>query len=86
MAIVCAAQFFKMLRIGVPKGGVKQKMRQAGLNPEVIDQDPDKALPPSLGGAAPAASTPGAAADARPKVIRKRINWQGITVRVRLSP
>jgi len=38
-------QFFKMLKVGVPRGGVKQKMRQEGLNPAILDMDPTKPPP-----------------------------------------
>jgi len=43
---VCASfQFFRMLKIGVPRGGVKQKMRQEGLDPAILDMDPNKPPP-----------------------------------------
>lgn len=34
-----------MLKVGVPRGGVKQKMRQDGVDPSVLDLDPDKPVP-----------------------------------------
>jgi len=38
-------QYFKMLRMAVPKGGVKQKMRSEGFDPAIIDMDPDQPAP-----------------------------------------
>lgn len=40
-----AVQFFRMLKVGVPKGGVKQKMRSEGLDPSVLDMDPAQPAP-----------------------------------------
>ena len=38
-------QYFKMLKMGVPKGGVKQKMRSEGVDPAVLDMDPEQPAP-----------------------------------------
>ena len=72
---VFAEQYFKMLKMGVPKGGVKQKMRSEGVDPSVLDMDPEK---PAPGATAAAAAKP--TAPAGPKVIRKRIFWEATTV------
>ncbi len=42
-------QYFRMLKVGVPKGNVKQKMRQDGLDPNVLDMDPNAPLPKPAG-------------------------------------
>jgi len=36
------AKFFKMLKIGLPKGAVKVKMTQEGLNPDFLDKAPNE--------------------------------------------
>lgn len=46
------SQFFRMLRIRVPIGHVKAKMAALGVDPDVIDMDPD-APSPNGGAAAP---------------------------------
>lgn len=46
-------QYFKMLRFGHPKEVVKHKMQRDGLDPWVMDCDPNKPLPPK-----PVESTP----------------------------
>jgi len=69
-----------MLKIGVPRGGVKQKMRQEGLDPAILDMDPTK--PPPSGAASKSAAP---ASPDKPKVIRKRIFWEGKAVRASVS-
>jgi hypothetical protein len=39
------ATFFKMVRMGVPKGAVMNKMTAAGLDPSYIDKDPNSPSP-----------------------------------------
>jgi hypothetical protein len=39
------ATFFKMMRMGVPKGAVMNKMAQAGLDPKYADMDPNSPSP-----------------------------------------
>lgn len=40
------APFFKMMRMGVPAQAVKNKMELVGLDPSVLDRDPDGPAPP----------------------------------------
>ena len=44
------AQYFKMLRLGVPKPVLQMKMKAEGVDPSVIDMDP--MAPSPNGGAA----------------------------------
>ena len=39
------AKFFKMLKMGLPRGAVVIKMTADGADPAVLDLDPDKPLP-----------------------------------------
>jgi hypothetical protein len=39
------AKYFKMLQMHVPKGAVAAKMTQEGLDPAVLDMDPNQPLP-----------------------------------------
>ena len=38
-------EYFKMLKMGLPKGAVKQKMKKDGKNPDVLDMDPNEPIP-----------------------------------------
>lgn len=40
------ARYFKMLTMGVPKAAVRIKMSAEGVDPDVIDMDPEAAAPP----------------------------------------
>ena len=39
------SKYFKMLRLGVPTGQIKQKMVMEGVDASVLDQDPDGPSP-----------------------------------------
>lgn len=39
------AKFFKMLKIHLPRGAVEQKMLSEGVDPAVLDMDPDEPSP-----------------------------------------
>jgi hypothetical protein len=39
------APYFKMLKMGLPKGAVKHKMQKDGKDPEVLNLDPNQPLP-----------------------------------------
>lgn len=39
------AKYFKMLKVGLPRDSVKAKMRQEGVNPDMLDKDPDELIP-----------------------------------------
>jgi hypothetical protein len=39
------APFFKMMRMGVPSGAIKQKMSLAGADPSMLDRDPSSPSP-----------------------------------------
>ena len=49
------AEYFKKLKIGVPADAVKRDMKAAGLDPAILDEDPESPSPlapppgPSLG-------------------------------------
>ncbi len=47
------SKFYMMLKVGIPPPAVKIKMSQEGLDPNVLDMDPDAPAPP---GAPPAAA------------------------------
>ena len=44
------AKYFKMLKMGLPKGAVVVKMSAEGLDPAVLDMDPEKPAPGGGGG------------------------------------
>jgi hypothetical protein len=39
------APFFKMLKMGIPRPAVEQKMGLAGVDPRVLDMDPNSPSP-----------------------------------------
>jgi len=52
------AKFFKMLKTGVPRGAVENKMRVEDLDPAVLDKDPDKPLVAAAAAAEEASNLP----------------------------
>ena len=42
------ALFFKMLKIGMPKPAVANKMIKDGFDPAILDLDPDQPVPPEF--------------------------------------
>jgi hypothetical protein len=50
------AKYFKMLKVGLPKDSVKAKMKQEGVNPDILDKDPDEMIPEEEEAAAPPAN------------------------------
>lgn len=51
------ARFFKMLKMGIPIGAVKQKASlEAGVDPSILDLDPSTPSPDGAAAAAPAAA------------------------------
>ena len=47
------AKYFKMLKFGLPMGACKVKMQAEGMDPSVLDMDPDGPSPNAGGGMAP---------------------------------
>jgi hypothetical protein len=43
-------QYFKMMKMGLPKGAAQQKMIKDGKDPAILDMDPEKSLPGTGGG------------------------------------
>jgi hypothetical protein len=43
-------QYFKMMKMGLPKGAAQQKMIKDGKDPAILDMDPEKPLPGTGGG------------------------------------
>jgi hypothetical protein len=50
------SKYFKMLKMGLPKGAVANKMQQEGANPAMLDKDPADKVPLNEGGAASSAA------------------------------
>jgi hypothetical protein len=68
------APYFKMLKMGLPKGAVKHKMTKEGLDPAVLDMDPEK--PPNS--AKPKAAGAAVAKKVVPKKRRKKLHWNTV--------
>jgi len=71
------AKYFKMLKMGLPMGAVKQAMSRDGADPSVLDMDHGKPLP-STSSAKKGASTAKNATPGKPKVLRKKLFWTSI--------
>jgi hypothetical protein len=69
------AKFFKMLKVGLPLDAVKAKVKQEGLNPDILDKDP-AALIPLDEKKADGGPKGGLAALAKPKPKRKKLHWK----------
>lgn len=65
-------KFFKMLRMGLPRGAVEQKMRMAGVDPKELD-GPRR---PSSSAGASTAATPQKPVLKRQESIRKKLHWE----------
>lgn len=75
-------KFFKMLKVGLPKDAVKNKVSAEGLDPSVMDKDPADLIPlnpPSQGGGkgGPLAGLK-KAAPAGPKIVKKKLHWKAL--------
>ena len=65
------SKYFRMLKMGLPKGAVAQAMTKDGLDAAVLDMDPNK---PVARNSSAVASLPPA-----PRVLRKRLHWTGLS-------
>ncbi|KAL7532341.1 LOW QUALITY PROTEIN: hypothetical protein ACHAXR_005729 [Thalassiosira sp. AJA248-18] len=43
------SKYFKMLKIGVPNGAVRQELQKDGLDPNILDMDPEKSYASQVG-------------------------------------
>ncbi|GBG34259.1 Formin-like protein 3 [Hondaea fermentalgiana] len=84
------APFFKMLAVKVPRGAVEVKMRGKGLDPEMLDKDPDTMIPAAGSGSGKkTASSKAAKPKAKPKpkpvekkpdkIVRRKLHWRKVT-------
>jgi hypothetical protein len=67
------AKFFKMMKVGLPKDAVKAKVKQEGLNPDILDKEPTDLI---LLNEKAAGSAAGGLAKAKPKPKRKKLHWK----------
>ena len=70
------AKYFKMLKVGLPIGAVKNACVRDNIDPSVMDLDPEKSLKSQQGKSSSAASTK--KKDMKPKVRRKKLYWTPI--------
>jgi len=52
------AKYFKMLKMHLPPPAVKQKMRAEGVDPDILDMDPEGPSPNQTKGAESVPDTP----------------------------
>ncbi|KAL7522550.1 hypothetical protein ACHAWX_007259 [Stephanocyclus meneghinianus] len=74
-------KYFKMLKMGLPLGAVKNALQRDGLNPEIMDLDPEKSEEYQKAVASRKKSTlkkASAKEPKKPKVRRKKIYWRPI--------
>ena len=75
------AEFFRLLKVGVPIEVVRGKMALESLDPRVLDCDPNAPLPAviSAGAAKPQGEAPSAPTPAKKAtVMRKRLHWDAV--------
>ena len=72
------AKYFKMLKMKLPMGAVKQAMTRDGLDPSIMDMDHDKPLPNVTSSTKEADVSARKKSPARPKVLRKKLFWTSI--------
>ena len=70
--------FFKMLKAGIPRPAVEQKMQMAGLNPDVLDLEPESPLPSNIRSNSKAEPKKAKSKKSQPKEKRKKIFWDPI--------
>ena len=64
------SQFLKMIKMGVPKGAVKHKLRVSGADPAMADLPPDTMVPLVV-------IAPKQSATAK-KTVRRRLAWKPV--------
>ena len=67
-------KYFKMLKMGLPMGAVKNALQRDGKDPGIMDLDPDK----SLASQRKKKSKKKVKKDTKPKVRRKKIYWTAV--------
>ena len=72
------APYFKMLKVRMPKQAVANKMVKDGLDPKVLDMDPEQPVPPELAGGGAKDDPKKDEGPKKPTVRRKRLHWTGI--------
>jgi len=70
------AKYFKMLKVGLPIGAVKNACTRDNVDPSVMDLDPEKSLTSQRGKSSSAATS--AKKEKKPKVRRKKLYWTPI--------
>ena len=70
------AKYFKMLKVGLPIGAVKNACTRDNVDPSVMDLDPEKSLTSQRGKSSSAAAS--AKKEMKPKVRRKKLYWTPI--------
>ncbi|CAM9460272.1 unnamed protein product, partial [Heterosigma akashiwo] len=71
------AQYFKMLKVGLPKPAVQHKMMKDGVTADVLDKDPEE-LWPLDERKKKAAGAGGAGGKPKEKVRRKKLYWKEV--------
>ena len=70
------AKYFKMLKVGLPIGAVKNACTRDNVDPSIMDLDPEKSLKSQQGKPSSAASAK--KKEKKPKVRRKKLYWTPI--------
>lgn len=70
------SKYFKMLKMGLPEGAVRQKMMQDDVNVRALELGPDATVAQLLSGNAASSVTK---AVVKPKRARKKLHWQPIS-------
>ena len=71
------AKYFKMLKVGLPIGAVKNACTRDNVDPSIMDYDPERSLKSQQGKSSSAASAK-KKENKKPKVRRKKLYWTPI--------
>ena len=69
------SKYFKMLKVGLPKDAVKNKMIQEGVDPTILDKDPSDKVPVD---GPPKVSPPKIQIVKKSKVRKKKLHWKAL--------
>jgi hypothetical protein len=73
------AAYFSMLRVGMPKDTVLEKMRSEGLDPAILDREPTEMVELTLNKPPPPPGPPKAVEAKKPKPRKKKLFWTAIS-------
>lgn len=72
------AKYFKMLKMGLPAGAVKNALQRDGHDPTILDLNHDKSLSSQLGSNSKCQKNKSSLAKNKPAIRRKKVYWNKV--------